>query len=140
MVKATVKKQERSDLTLRQEKVFKRLQKTNHYSLIHSLYAEPRRQTTDAIAIPTLLDDAVRDHATDIQAAFQSFDTRIISKDDWFQLFVTRFPDFATKKVSNEQLQRFSFAVYELFLCGLVTRGRYRVDSFEKSAMVWASY
>lgn len=108
-------------------------------SFLDSLHAEPRRRITDAITNPVLHGNCVRDHAVDVQTAFKCFKTRIISKDDWFQLFVTSSPDLNSEIVSNEHLQRFALAVYELVLCALVTRGKYRLDSFEKRAMVWAS-
>lgn len=106
--------------------------------LFDSLFAEPRRFIASTIASPKALEDGVHEHAADVQAAFKCFNTRIISKDDWFQLFVTHFPDFEEKTLTNELLQRFAFAVYELVLCGLISRSRGQ-DSFEKKAMVWAA-
>jgi len=119
--------------------VFGRNQKTDLVSFSDSFLAEPRRFIATSITSPKALEDSVHAHAADVQAAFKCFDTRIISKDDWFQLFVTYFPNFKTNTLSNELLQRFAFAVYELVLCGLISRSGNRVDSFEKRAMVWAA-
>jgi len=118
--------------------VFGKNQKTELDPFFDSLFAEPRRFISSTIASPKALEHGVHEHAADVQAAFKCFDTRIISKDDWFQLFVTNFPDFEEKALTNELLQRFAFAVYELVLCGLISRSGGR-DSFEKKAMVWAA-
>ena len=106
-------------------------------SFLASQLVEPRHLIASSISCPQTVDD---DRSFDMSVAYNAFNTRIISRNFYFEQFADKVSSYTTEMVSKEELlQRFAFAVYQLMYCGFVVRSRRKNDSFEKGAMVFTS-
>lgn len=98
----------------------------------------PRHELALALSKP-IVNDTI-DFTVDVKIAFNAFDSRLISLEEWFSRFSDRLSHLEKEKSdTSEVVQRFAFSLYQLMFCGLVVRSRRRDNLFEKGALVWAS-
>lgn len=100
----------------------------------------PRREMAMALSKPTANGLNTLDFTFDVKVAFNVFDSRLISLEEWFGRFSEQLTQ-VLKDNSNTtvKVERFAFSLYQLMFCGLVVRSRRKDNLFEKGALVWAS-
>jgi len=102
-----------------------------------SLQIQPRHLISSAINKCTfviLSTPASRfiDHVADTNIAISVFSCQLIVFDEWFHQFASK----VSRK--TDLCERFTFAIYQLILCGFIVRSRRQKHVFEKASSVWS--